>query len=156
MQEALTRVKNPAGELTTANIDSAASAAGLTELKPVDYTAVLEKNECAGTGTGADRDTRSDCDAGTERNTEKHHDIRRAGLTTADPFRDTKSTELYAPDPSGLVQPGKGGIPPHLRRVPVCDSHQALFPVCLLLQTFGKNTPGCLGAGLGLGLVTMS
>lgn len=33
------------GELTTADIDAAASAAGVTELKPVDYTAVLEKND---------------------------------------------------------------------------------------------------------------
>ena len=49
-----------------------------------------------------DRDTRSDCDAGTERDTEKHHGIRRAGLTAADPFRDTKSTELNAPGPAGF------------------------------------------------------
>lgn len=33
------------GELTTADIDAAASAAGVTELKAVDYTAVLEKND---------------------------------------------------------------------------------------------------------------
>jgi len=33
------------GELTTADIDAAASAAGVTELKPVDYTPVLEKND---------------------------------------------------------------------------------------------------------------
>ncbi len=56
----------------------------------------------------------------------------------------------------GLSNPAKAGYPPHLHRTPVCDSHLALFPVCLLLQTFGKNTPGCFRAGLGLGLVTMS
>jgi len=33
------------GDLTGADIDSAAKVAGLTELKPVDYTAVLEKND---------------------------------------------------------------------------------------------------------------
>lgn len=33
------------GELTTADIDAAARTAGVTELKPVDYTAVLEKND---------------------------------------------------------------------------------------------------------------
>ncbi|SFT78038.1 Protein-disulfide isomerase [Kosakonia arachidis] len=40
------------GELTTADIESAARAAGVTELKPVNYTAVLEKNDALAQALG--------------------------------------------------------------------------------------------------------
>lgn len=40
------------GELTTADIGAAASAAGVKDLKPADYTAVLEKNDALAQALG--------------------------------------------------------------------------------------------------------